>query len=60
MGERTGSHCIVCKDICSKYNIPELDRPPYLPILSPYDICLFPKFKNALEGTTFQTVDALK
>lgn len=48
-------HCIVCQQICSKYSVPVLDRPPYSPRLASYNFYLLPEVISALKGTGFQT-----
>jgi hypothetical protein len=40
--------------------IPLLQHPLYSTDLPPCDFCLFPKLKNALKGTHFQSVDDVR
>jgi len=48
------------KRYLAKSNIPVMEHPPYSPDLAPCDFFLFPKIKSALEGTRFESVDAVK
>jgi transposase len=43
----------------AKHKIPVLENPPYSPDLACVTF-LFPKIKSALNGTCFESIDALK
>jgi histone-lysine N-methyltransferase SETMAR len=40
-------------EFLAKKFIIRMDHPPYSPVLSPCNFCLFPKLKNALKGQRF-------
>lgn len=48
------------KNFIAEYNINVLDHLLYSLVLKPCDFYLLPKFKSALEGIRFQTVEAEK
>jgi hypothetical protein len=48
------------KQFLAKNRTQMLQHPPYSPNLAPCDFCLFPKLKNALKGTHFESVEAVK
>lgn len=51
---------LVVKTFLAKHGIPVLDHPPYSPDLAPCDFFMFPKVKEVLKGTRFETVEAVK
>lgn len=62
---RIDKECINVKKFLAKYNIPVLNlinysKPPYSPELAPCNFYLFPKVKTTLNGTRYQTIEALK
>lgn len=51
---------LVVKSFLAKHGIPVLEHPPYSPDLAPCDFFMFPKVKEVLKGTRFETVEAVK
>jgi len=48
------------KTFLMKHKITVLEHPLYAPDLVPCDFFLFPKIRSALQGTRFESVDAVK
>ena len=51
---------LVVKSFLAKHNTPVLQHPPYSPDLAPCDFFMFPKVKEVLKGSRFETVEAVK
>lgn len=59
--DNTPAHtALVVKSFLTNHGIPVLEHPPYSPDLAPCDFFMFPKVKEALKVTRFETVKAVK
>ena len=51
---------IVVTDYLTKMGIKTVAHPPYSPDLAPYDFWLFPKLKEKLRGSHYETIEEMK
>ena len=51
---------ILVTDYLTKIGIKTVCHPPYWPGLAPCDFCLFPKLKEKLRGSRYETIEEMK
>ena len=51
---------ILLTDYLTKIDIKTVPQPPYCPDLAPCDFCLFPKLKENLRGSRYETIEEMK
>jgi hypothetical protein len=60
-GQRSSAQCTIGSTVSGKkQQSPVLHHAPYSPDLAPCDFFLFPKLKNSLKGTHFQSIEDIQ